>query len=148
MASVEVVISWIITSVIGLLAVFFMRKIPRSRGCPPAILTDKFGKAGTVVGSLVFLALYIVGAFVILLIMPEKVNTSSFRPLVWLSLVQSFPLSTQSLQFAPAEPKTTRLGCSTGSHKLPFRMQPSLSILLLRYYCRECSLGARALVRV
>jgi hypothetical protein len=80
MASVEVVISWIITSVIGLLAVFFMRKIPRSRGRPPAIITDKFGKAGTVVGSLVFLALYIVGAFVILLIMPEKVQYKLFSP--------------------------------------------------------------------
>lgn len=80
MASIEVIISWVITSVIGLLAVLFMRKIPRSKGRPPAFITDKFGKAGTVVGSLVFLALYIAGAVVILLVMPEKVQHKLFSP--------------------------------------------------------------------
>ena len=80
MASVEVILSWVITSVIGLLAVLFMRKIPRSRGRPPKFISEKFGKAGTVLGSLLFIGLYIVGAFVILLVMPEIVQDKLFSP--------------------------------------------------------------------
>lgn len=80
MASAEVILSWVITSVIGLLAVLFMRKIPRSRGRPPAFITKKFGKAGDVVGALVFLTLYILGCFVILLVMPEVVQDKLFSP--------------------------------------------------------------------
>lgn len=80
MASVEVILSWVITSVIGLLAFLFLGKIPRSRGRPPSFFSEKFGKAGTVVGSLVSIGLYIVGAFVILLIMPETVQDKLFSP--------------------------------------------------------------------
>jgi len=80
MASVEVILSWVITSVIGLLAVLFMRKIPRSRGRPPVFITKIFGKAGNVLGIQVFIALYVVLAFVILLVMPEVVQFKLFSP--------------------------------------------------------------------
>lgn len=92
MASVEVILTWIITSVIGLLAVLFMRKIPRSRGRPPAFITERFGRAGAVVGALVFLSLYIAGAFLILLIMPELVQDKLFSPLGVVIVGTVFPI--------------------------------------------------------
>ena len=56
------------------------RKMPRTRGRAPSEFTKRFGKAGKVIGTLFFISLYIVGAFVILLTMPEVVQDKLFSP--------------------------------------------------------------------